>query len=188
MLKEIEQFKKYVEIAGFKNVRIDDLDRFLGQVQVKKQKDVEIQLFDADLIASWEHLFFAVVNSLTAFRNGMNISKSLAMETMLFASGCRQIRKALEFMGVGEKSSKIALLVIGNSSKKVEDTLFIIQRRMKGTRDDRVLDLSSQKMHRIVRAFGISDIQIKTVMKKQDAKAAVIDLVIEKMALLATYR
>jgi len=48
--------------------------------------EVEVQLFDASLVTTWEHLYFAALDSLTAFRNRENISRSLAMETMLYAS------------------------------------------------------------------------------------------------------
>lgn len=186
MLEEIEEFKKYVEIAGFQNVKIGELDTFLVSVQSKKQRKTETQFFNADYVASWEHLYFAAVNSLLAFQNHTNISKSLAMETMLFASSCRQIRKATEFFGINENSSRIGVLIIGSSVEKVEATLSEIEYRIGGIRDDNVLELSKEKTEGIIEAFDISDAQIKAVSRgRNDAKRTIVNLIIEKMALLA---
>jgi hypothetical protein len=54
--------------------------------------------------------------------------------------------------------------------------------------DDTVLELSEEKKRIIQKAFGISDLELKTVMKKDGLEEALTNLVIERMALLATQR
>jgi KEOPS complex subunit Cgi121 len=189
LLKIIEEFKEYVAIAGFKNVRIEDAEKFLGEIQKKKEKATEIQFFDAKLVATWQHLYFAALNALTAFKNRENRAKSLAMETMLYASAQRQIRKATEILGIKPTSTEIAVLVIGDKPETVKTTLKRIQRSIDVQFDDSVLEISSEKAARIKEAFRITDKELETVSEKKDElKKSLTSLVIEHMALLATQR
>jgi hypothetical protein len=84
LLKHFEEFGKYVAIAGFKGVKIADVEGFLETVKGHLAKNMEAQFFDAELVATWQHLYFAVLNALNAFKNGLNISKSLAVEMQCF--------------------------------------------------------------------------------------------------------
>lgn len=186
MLRHIEEFDKYVLITGFKNVEIVDIEKFLKRAQKGKPADVDVQFFDAERIASWQHLYFAVLNALNAFANNENISKNLALETMIYASAQRQIRKAMRLLGVNPKTSQIAMLIIGDNPAVIESTLSIIAENIKGQHDDIVLELSPQKMQEIQKIFGISSSELETTAKRNDLNAALIDAVIERMALVAT--
>lgn len=186
--KHIPEFRKYVAITGFRNVKIRDTEKFFKKVHKEKASNVEIQFLDAKYVATWQHLYFAVLNALTAFKNKENISKSLAMETMIYASAQRQIRKAMELLGIKPETSEVALLVIGENSETVQSVLSMISACTKAQYDDTVLELSEKKKIIIKEAFGISDLEIKTVSEKGDSKKTVTDLVVERMALLATQR
>lgn len=187
MLKAVPEFGGYVAITGFRNVRIKDTERFLKEINGKKGLCVEVQLFDASLVATWEHLYFAALNSLTAFRNRENISRSLAMETMLYASAQRQIRKATQLAGIKPTTTEIALLIVGRSKKEVETALIAIQQNMKAQHDDTVLEISDDKIRKIKKAFEISDIEIETVKgTNRGIASALVSLVVERAALLST--
>jgi KEOPS complex subunit Cgi121 len=188
LLKLIEEFGKYVEITGFRNVKIKDTKEFLDKIQKEKPSSVETQLFDAKFVASWEHLYFAVLNALTAFKNKENISKSVMMETMLYASAQRQIRKAMELLGIKSETSEIALLIVGQNRETVKSASQMISASVKAQRDNTVLELSEEKRRIIQKAFEISDLELKTVMKRDDLEKALTSLVIEHMALLTTQR
>ncbi|MGQ9530821.1 MAG: KEOPS complex subunit Cgi121 [Candidatus Bathycorpusculaceae bacterium] len=186
MLKHIEEFGKYAIITGFKNVKIGDAEKFLATIQREKSSKVDVQFFDAKFVATWQHLYFAALNALTAFKNEENISKSLAMETLLYASAQRQIRKAMEILGIKPTTSEMAVLIIGEKPTTVKSALGIVSRRVKAKHDEAVLDLSKEKIALIQKTFGISELELKTVMKKDDLEDALKKLVIERMALLAT--
>jgi len=188
LLKYIEEFGKYAAITGFRNVQIKDTEEFLKKIRKKKGSNVETQFFDAKYVATWQHLYFAVLNALTAFKNKGNISKSLAMETMLYASTQRQILKAMELLGIKSETSEIAVLIIGENSETVKSALSMISASVNVQHDDTVLELSEEKKRIIQKAFGISDLELKTVMKKDGLEEALTNLVIERMALLATQR
>jgi len=188
VLKLIEEFDTYAEISGFKNVKISQAKEFLDKVSKKKPAGVEAQFFDARHVATWQHLYFAALNALKAFKNGENISKSLAIEILLCAAAERQITKAVELVGIRAISSDVAVLIVGKEPRKMESTLSMISKSIGGQRDEKVLELSRNKMATIQRVFNIPDAELRTVMGRNDAQKALTDLVIERMALLTTQR
>ena len=185
MLKRLEEFGKYVEITGFRNVKIRDLRDLLETLNDEKPMQVDVQFFDAVLIATWEHLYFAVLNALVAFRSRRNISKSVAVETLLYASGQSQIRKATQLLGVKPSSSDIAVLIVGGQSELIRSILLTISKNVGGERDDGILELSEEKSESIQRFFGISENQLLAVRHGESFGMALVDLVIEQMALVA---
>ena len=57
-----------------------------------------------------------------------------------------------------------------------------------GQRDDTVLELSQEKIQAIRKAFDISNAELEAVVKGDDLEQALINLIIERVALLATER
>ncbi len=185
MLKHFEEFGEYVEITGFSNVKIEDAESFLKATR-RKQQGTAVQLFNAELVATWQHLYFAVVNALTAFRNRSNISKSVAMEVMLYASAQRQIRKAIALVGVKRNSANVAVVIIGENPDVVNAVLSSVSKRFGSEPNETVLALSADKVQSIRSAFRISDNEMKTVVKSSAVQQALVDIVCERMALLST--
>ena len=154
----------------------------------KKLKDANVQFFDARLIASWKHLYFAALNALNAFKNKTNISNSVAVETLLYASAQRQINKAVELLGIKPELSQVAVLVIAETKQKTATILETVSELMSGKRDDSVIELTSEKVNGVKRLFDISNLELETKLEKGFKKEALINLVIEHVALLATQR
>jgi tRNA threonylcarbamoyladenosine modification (KEOPS) complex Cgi121 subunit len=188
LLRLIEEFQKYVLVTGFRKVRIDAPEEFLKLTSSGDSSNVEVQVFDAEDIATWEHLYFAVLNALMSFRNKTSISRSLAMETMLYASAQRQIRRAIGSLGVKHGSTKIAMILIGVRAGNLRRVLSKVSKQIKAERDETVLKLTNEKMANIRRIFNVTDDELSTVKKGNGTKKALVDLIIERMALLATER
>ena len=186
MLKYIEEAGKYVEITGFRNLGIDDSEEFVKATRKALPENAWVQFFDAGLVATWQHLYFAVLNALLAFKNERNVSKSVAMETMLYASAQRQIQKAIDFMGVKCASADVAVVIIGQSAESVKAVLSEVSKCVGEKPDDAVLEISQDKVERIREAFGITDAELEAVSEKDNGKDALVDLVIERVALLPT--
>jgi tRNA threonylcarbamoyladenosine modification (KEOPS) complex Cgi121 subunit len=186
MLKSIPEAKKYVEITGFQNVTIDDAELFLKRIRKGKPQSVDVQFFNATLVATWEHLYFATLNALWAFKNRTNISKKLEIETLLYASAQRQIRKAIELMGFKHESANVAVVIIGKNPQFISSALSSIATLVGAQPDDTVLELSGNKTRCIKKTFDISEIEIDTIIEKTGADQALVDLVLERMALLPT--
>jgi len=186
LIKKLEDFDKYVATVGFRNVKIKDLNNFFDMVR-RKVGEAHVQFFDAKLIAGWEHLYFAALNALNTFKNKINISKSVAVETLLYASAQRQIEKAVKLLGIKTDSSQVAVLIMAETKQRVVSTLRAISELMIGERDDSVLELTDGKVKGVMELFDISDLELEAKLEKEGfEKEALIDLVIEHMALLAT--
>jgi len=188
LLKFIEEFGRHVEITGFKDVVLRNFESFLLEIGEQRPLDVDVQFFDSDSVATWEHLYFAVVNALAVFRNRENISKSLSMETLLYAAAEKQIVKATELVGIKSTSRRIATVVIGKQPKRIRSTLLVISECLDRQLEESVLELSEDKMLLIQKIFNIQSMELETVKENNDVKKALVDLVIERMALSTTRR
>jgi len=186
MLRQLEEYGKYVEITGFRGVKIMDVKALAGVLSSELPDCVEVQLFDADLVASWLHLDFAVINALLAFQTGRNISKSLAVETVLYASAQRQIKKALAQIGLKTSSENVAMLVIGEDAASVKVGVKAVSARFGLEPDETVLEMSETKVRRIKKEFDVSDAELQAVSSRSNPDQALVDLVIERGALLST--
>ena len=186
MLYHIEEYGKYVEISGYKNIKFAKAEEFLKANRRENQKNVDIQFFDADLIATAEHLYFAALNALQALRNKTNLSKSAAMETMLYASAQRQIQRAIQRCGIKPQTTSMAVSIIGEDPTQLKTVLGAITACVGVEPDEEVLEMSDFKEQKILETFQITDEEIKAVIKNGNRKGAVVDLVIEHVALLAT--
>ena len=186
MLKRLEEYGKFIGITGFSGIRVENARVFLGLICKNLPADVEIQLFDADLVASWQHLYFAALNTLSAFRNGRNLSKSLAVESALYASSQRQIKKALDFIGVKPETVNVAVLMFGPDERSVEVGLSSVSRQLCVAADDGVLELTEAKIKRIRVAFDVSYEELQAVSSHLNVVDAIVDLIVERVALLST--
>jgi KEOPS complex subunit Cgi121 len=181
-----EENSKFITILGFKNVRIRNITAFLGNFR-RKKGEASAQFFDAKQVASPEHLYFAALNAINALEKKTNISNSLAVESLLYASAQRQIRKAVKILGIKPDSSEIAVLIIAENKRENNACTRLLSGMVHGERDDSVLELTDTKIKKIKKLFNITTREFKANVKRVGLeKEALIDLVIEHMALLAT--
>ena len=186
MMQCLKEYSKFVEITGYRNIAFAKAEEFLKFNRKRNIPDIEIQFFDADLIASPQHLYFAIINALQAFQNKTNISKSPAMETILYASAQRQIQKAIQRIGIKPETVNIAVTVISKSPTKLNTAILSITNCFSSEPDDKVLEMSKNKTKRIIETFQITDKELKTTMKNNNFQETIVNLIIERAALLAT--
>ena len=137
---------------------------FMLQVQ---SLPCDVLPMDADMVCGKDHLEAAVIHAKRAMEQGTNASATLSMETMLFASGERQISKAKEKMGVKNGMRHFALVLFD-----CDDPSEVL-RRLKMIKDDLLLLPSREK----AMAFGIESGELGSVPDWQAA-----DLVLERVA------
>ena len=186
MLKYIEEAGKYVEITGFRNLSIEDAEEFVKASRKGAPQSSYVQFFNAELVATWQHLYFAVLNALLAFKNERNISKSIPMETMLYASAQRQIRKAIDVMGVKCAVVDVAVVIISKSAESAEALLSAVSKHLGKKPDESILEISKEKEENIREAFGVTETELKAALEKDNNADTLIDLIIERVALLST--
>jgi tRNA threonylcarbamoyladenosine modification (KEOPS) complex Cgi121 subunit len=187
MIKRIEEYGKSVAFAGFRDVCLGEFEQFLSRIR-RRLGGTAVQFFDADVVAGWEHLYFAVLNALKAFESGRSISKNLAVECLLYASAQRQISSALELIGIKGGSSRVAVVVVADGKEEAEGALREVSVLIGGKRDDDVFELSDKKLPLVRRLFDISDVELRTRLGDGGEKKALSGLVTEHIALLAVQR
>ena len=67
-------------------------------------------VLDGDMIFGPDHLASALYHARKAFDERRNSSDSLAMETLLYASGERQLSGAIRKLSVGEETTEVVVV------------------------------------------------------------------------------
>src|SRR3989304_4798972 len=122
------------------------------------------QLLDAGHVVGRDHLLSALEHARRAMDQGTNTTGSLEMEFLLYASGERQISKAIDLTGV--RAGRPFVAVLGGPF--IADVL----ERFGWTRDDRFLGAGTVKRRNI----GFAPAEIRS------AGPAATDLVLERVA------
>ncbi len=174
----------YISIAGIDDVKIKTVEDTLKKLRTLTG-DVLFQLFNADMVACSRHLYYAAVNAVKAMEVGAAVSKSLDVETLLYASCQDQISKAIKFMGISSNTSRVAVLVFAHDETEAVSKANLISEYL-GVMDDEVLSVNKIKYKILKKTFGISEKAIDTLgMDPYDGLAS---LIIEKGALLPLQR
>lgn len=167
-----------VAVSGVKDVEFNDVDTLLSRIQ-SIAGGTQFQLFNADFISGWEHLYFAAVNALNAFNSGAGISRSLALEILLFASCQDQISSAFSVLGIKPGDRNVAVLVLGTRKDDLSKVLEDISEDL-GIPDDGIIELTDMKRSILKKTYGISENEIASVQRDD----ALTWLIIERGALL----
>jgi KEOPS complex subunit Cgi121 len=176
---------KFVGVAGIRDIKSLGITKVLEKItKLGNAANAEIQVFDSELVATWEHLFFSAHHAVKAFLYSFNISKSLAIESLIYASGQRQIKFAVNTLGLKPHTKNSAILIIGASPEEIKTTAEAVQRELGGIFDVNVLDIDKSKFYSIKKFFDISDIELDTLISKNgwdERKTALVKLILERL-------
>jgi len=128
-----------------------------------------VRLLNAELVFGMDHIRSAFQKAARAFDNGRNVSDSLATETMLYMSGCRQIQEAMELFDLKRGRGAVVCLA---------DPIQGIEGRLAGDLSIREGDEVLADIHKKdLRGFGVGQAEAETVPRDKQA-----DLVLERVA------
>ncbi|MCK4364549.1 MAG: hypothetical protein KAW45_00705 [Thermoplasmatales archaeon] len=162
-----------IEIVGAKG-NIQDIDNFLKEIEsFAKNHNIVIQVFDADMIFSKNHLISSVNHAVRSIDRKTNTTNSLEMEILLYSSGERQLKLAIPKMGVKDGETRAAFVFVGDKVPKqlIDDFLSLFSL----SQDDKVLEGDKNTLKK----FGLKEDEIKTVTKDKYG-----DLILEKVAMV----
>jgi KEOPS complex subunit Cgi121 len=158
---------------------VHDLTSFLRDLRdVAVVHNTHIICFNADLIAGRIHAATAVARAVRAFEDGVAISNTLEMESLLFAAGSRQCSVAAAFgIHTGENRLYICCYPAIETAWAALEPLF-----------DFVLEsreiIDPEKRARLMEWFAISGDEIGAA----GGNERIVDLVLERVALLQVMR
>lgn len=187
MILDLSEDGEFVTVTAFKAHPGMDPPAVLKELRAAIPT-AEIQFFDGEHVAGKEHLEIAAINAIHAFKAGNNISRSMAMETLLYASAQRQIDVALGKLGVTRSSQTVGLVAFSETRDGAEELERKIAQLVKTEMNDAVLDdWSEQKGSRIMAIYGIAKSELEAIrMPGQGFEEAIRKAVIERVALLST--
>ena len=157
------------DIAGTKASVVNPESVVRTAAEWASARGAEVCLLDARSVFGRGHLESAALHAIRARDARTMSSRSVAMETLLYAAGARQVQDAIRSVGLRPDTTAIGVILFG--SARVDDFI----RDMGWTRDDGVLNAEGKSLE----DFGISDQAAGNVSESQRA-----DLVLEKVALL----
>jgi KEOPS complex subunit Cgi121 len=158
---------------------IPDRAAFLERLRaIAAAHSCRIVLFNADRIAGSAHAALAVTLAERAFDQGANISNTLEMEALLFASGSRQCNVAISF-GINEGENRLFVCCV-----PLRDEIRVgLESLVQFTHEDGDA-LLPEKQKVLREAFGISPAELAAA----GGEARLADLVLERVALLQVMR
>ncbi len=154
-----------IEIAGIRT-RLADPKRALAELQTfARSRGGWGQLLDAAHVVGRDHLVAAHALAKRAFDRGTNATASMEMEFLLYASGERQISRAIEAAGVRKRRPFVLVVSGGVPADEVARTFG-------WTRDDALLRPTASKL----RALGF------TAKEVEASAGSAVDLALERTA------
>ena len=188
-MTEISKFEEYGKYFLIHPFHVDEPIEAEGLLQNLRNvsTDLDVQLVNLDKVAGRKHLYFAILNSLNAFAKGTNISRTLAVEFLLYASAQKQISEAIKRMGVDKETRNIAIVAMGGNEQSIR---FFVERvsLAEYQSDDALLDgFDKGKINELLSTYKISEKELKAMTEKRTPIKEIIQkLIIERMALLPT--
>ena len=157
------------DIAGAKASTVDPETVVRTVAEWTSSRGAEVCLLDARSVFGRDHLESAALHAIRARDARTMSSRSVAMETLLYAAGARQVQEAIRSVGLRQDTKAIGMVLFG--SARVDDFI----RDMGWSRDDGVLTAEGKALE----TLGVTRLEAATVSKTQGA-----DLALEKVALL----
>lgn len=127
--------------------------------QIERYREIKgcfLQIFDHKKVLGTEHMLWAYEKASYCMKEQINRCDTLEMETLLWASGCRQIKTAIKKMGLQDDAKNALVMLEGET----EDFL----NYMGWKKDDSILEPTIEKLI----AFGITSTEIDTTEQPFD--------------------
>ncbi|TFG05562.1 MAG: hypothetical protein EU536_01610 [Promethearchaeota archaeon] len=178
---------KHILIQGRRDVQNIDPQSIMKKFnEISGRHDVIAQICAASRVATWKHVFFGALYAMMAFNQQRNIANNLAMEILLYLSGQRQIKLAIEEFGVKNGSNVIILL--GNVPATMTQALLESEKVIGGVTSDAVMTISEEKKREaICTYFQIGEAELNAIgaLDTQSSfEEAIIGVVLNRMALV----
>ncbi len=156
-------------------------------VEISSKYGVVTQMCAASRVVTWEHLFFGCLFAMLAFKQERNLLNRLPLEILLYVSGQRQIKIALEDFGM--KDGDNCIIILGNSEASMKQALTDCEKLIGGEHTDEVLNISKKsKRVEICRYFQINSEELNAIAQSDAEKeqaAALFKAILNRMALIA---
>lgn len=155
----------YVGIFALSFKRLIHRDLLFNYVK-SLEGPFKIQFLNVNSIASWRHIASAAMRALRSFKYGQNISDKIEIELLLYCSGRRQIKDALNIVGLSEFIDNVILVIFGLSDhlihKVLNDFLLVFEAELCF---DILFNLSMDRMENLMKIFNVDRNELDSIIK-----------------------
>jgi len=177
---------RYLGISAITQVKPITKEMLEKVMLMSEKRNVIIQLFNARKIATWKHIFIATINAIAAFKQKRNITSQLSLEILLYATAQRQIKDAINLLGVSEETKEVAILVLGETEKKVVSAFKQVVDFLNGKEEENLLEIFNEaKLNKLLNTFKISEEEINAVITEESKEEAVVKCIIDRISIFA---
>jgi len=181
LIRELLEYSQFVLIEGLTIDRGVEFDRLIHTLKAAAPNSL-IQLMDGRGILGYDHVFFAVLNSLNARRSNRMICEDLTLEVIVYASAQRQIKNSVGLLGVKENSKQLVLAAISGDIEELR----ILKNSISEIEGLRLESWNRERLTTVKKMFKVTDDEFRSISLKQvPAREVMEKLVIERMALLS---
>ena len=157
---------------------IEDRTAFLQTLRtIAEAHDTHIICFNADMLAGMQHAHTAMCHAVRSYNAGTMVSNTLEMEALLYAAGSRQCSLAAPF-GIHSGENHLYICCYP-ASDRIWDALVPVVHFVK----DSWSCIDSKKQAYLMDLFAITRDELATTNGDN-----IVDLVLERIALLEVYR
>ena len=181
----IAEFETNIMITALIN---DNLDPQAILTATRQEfKDAAIQFVDLDKTAGHRHILLATYNALKSRSLDQMISRSFAIEILLYVAAERQITQAFTRTGVQKETKRIGVIATSSSAEIFSRIKEHLTKSFNQECNDDLLDEWTEQRSQAIRGlFKMTDKEIQTVTRSGDSiRKSIQRLAIERSALLA---
>ncbi|NHI91996.1 MAG: hypothetical protein EAX96_05795 [Candidatus Lokiarchaeota archaeon] len=179
---------RYMGIMFFYHVEIL-LESLLKIIDELSQNDeIRIQAFNLANIVTLDHVIIACYHANKAFINMSNLSKSIDIEFLLYLSCQRQIKIALEKLGVMDGKGDLGICIFGKNEDEILKIKEKLEEYLKFKEDLKFSLPNEETLKSIINLLDISIEEIKSQVENKNIsnKIKIIEkTILNKMALLS---
>ncbi|TFG15553.1 hypothetical protein EU537_00605 [Candidatus Thorarchaeota archaeon] len=132
----------------------------------QQPKMMAAQFLNHQFIAGSDHLLSAAQNALNAWEGGYAVSRSLSVEIILFASGQRQISRALDTLGIEKLPENMLIVVVGIKKPDIEQYIGNLVATI-GEPQEPMFRISDRRIQQISDYFDVSRREILAISETE---------------------
>jgi tRNA threonylcarbamoyladenosine modification (KEOPS) complex Cgi121 subunit len=177
----------HVAVGELTNVNLLNKEEIVSLSSEQIEGIMAVQLLDSALVAGAMHLLSAAQNALNAWKGKYAISRNLAVEILLYASGQHQIGVALDKLGVNDETTSIAAVILATDESKLKSHIDYLIDEI-GPVVPQPFAPTEERMQLIMMHFGINDAEITAVSSSESLEAryqALSGCVISRVSMVA---
>ncbi len=156
----------FIGIAEVKNEHHASMNELIAKAGALSEGVAAVQLLNGTMIVDTYHLLVAAQNAVNAWSNDYAQARSLDIEIAVYASGQKQIGRALEIYGVKDGVERIAIAVIAETKEQVMSCVKMLYESI-GQPFDRAFPPDDDRFSSIRQYFSITEEEISTLISSE---------------------